>query len=131
VSCPRLIAPVLAIVALPVLAGCATVVRGTRQPVSVTSDPPGADVIDQPSGTRFVTPATVRMSRREYHTLHVTKPGFEPQQLPLRREASVGFWIADAFTLGIGTFVDLMTGAMFHIKPKTVHVVLEPSLEKP
>jgi hypothetical protein len=101
--------------------------RGTSQTVTVTSDPSGADVIDQPSGTRFTTPATVKMSRGEYHTLHVSRNGYEAQQFPMRREASVGYWIADAFMLGIGTLIDVTTGAMFHIKPKRVHVVLEPA----
>jgi hypothetical protein len=117
----------LPLVALLVLTGCATVIRGTRQSVAVTSDPPTADVIDQPSGNRFTTPATVKMARGQYHTLNVTKSGYEPQQLPMRREVSVGFWIGDAFTLGIGTLIDFATGAIFHIKPKTVHVVLEPT----
>lgn len=115
----------LLVLGVLMLAGCATVFRGTKQVVPVTSEPPGAEVVDQPSGTRFTTPATVKMSRGEYHTLHLTKPGYRPQQLPMRREASVGYWIADAFTLGVGNLIDVVTGAMFHIKPKAVHVVLE------
>ena len=113
---------------LPTLAGCATMFRGTKQSVAVTSDPPAADVVDQPSGNRFSTPAVVKLSRGQFHTLRVTKTGYEPQQLPMRREVSVGYWIGDAFTLGIGTIVDFSTGAIFGIKPRTVHVVLEPAV---
>lgn len=123
----RVVSALLLLVGLPVVVGCATIFRGTKQRVMVTSDPPGAEVIDQPSGTRFTTPAATEMSRGEYHTLNVTKPGYEAQQLPMRRDLSVGFWIADAFTLGIGNIIDVSTGAMFHIKPQTVHVVLEPT----
>jgi hypothetical protein len=111
------------------LAGCATVVRGTKQRVNVTSDPSAVDVIDQPSGYAFTTPSTVEMSRGQYHTLHFRKAGYEPQQVPMRREASLGFWIADAFTLGIGNLIDFATGAMFQIKPATVYAVLEPEPE--
>jgi hypothetical protein len=122
----------LLLAALTVLAGCATVVRGTRQTVSVTSDPMEADVIDQPSGDTFRTPATVELSRGQYHTLHVRKPGYVPQSLPMRREVSVGYWVADGLgTLFLGTAVDFSTGAIFHIKPKTVHVVLEPEKVSP
>ena len=112
---------------LPHLTGCATIFRGTKQTVTVTSDPSEASVVDQPSGNTFTTPATVKLARGQYHTLHVNKAGYQPQQAPMRREASVGFWVADAFTLGIGNIIDAATGALFSIKPARVHVVLEPA----
>ena len=122
----------LLLVALPTLAGCATILRGTNQAVTVTSDPPGADVTDQPSGDTFTTPATVKLSRAQYHTLHARKSGYKPQQLPMRREASVGYWFADGLgTLFIGTAIDFGTGAIFNIKPRTVHLVLEPEHAEP
>jgi hypothetical protein len=122
----------LLLVGLPGLLGCATILRGTKQTVTITSDPSEADVIDQPSGTAFVTPATVKLSRGQYHTLHARKAGYADQQLPMRREVSVGYWIADGLgTLFIGTAIDFGTGAIFHIKPRTVHLVLEPEHATP
>ena len=73
--------------------GCATIVHGTRQTVTVTSDPSGAAVTVL-SGTTVketagVTPVQVRLTRRDANLrLRLEKAGCEPFEVQLKRSVS-------------------------------------------
>jgi hypothetical protein len=73
--------------------GCATIIHGPRQSVTVTSDPSGAAVTVL-SGTTVketagVTPVTLRLPRRDANlTLRLEKPGCEPAEMRLKRSVS-------------------------------------------
>ena len=127
---------VLLAAAIGAAAGCATMLSGTSQRVTVTSRPPGAEVYvnGQPAG---VTPAEVVVSRRE--TAHRIRVGSETRRI--RRRFSSVVWLdiplgyltaglavaylSDAgdsglpvrHSLAMGLVpiaVDLLTGAAFH-----------------
>src|SRR5689334_4953946 len=59
------------------LAGCATVTRGTHEAFVVESDPSGADV-QLSTGLTCKTPCSLKVSRKDGFTVHVTKSGYEP-----------------------------------------------------
>jgi len=72
--------------------GCATIVHGSRQSVTITSDPSGAAVTVlsghdvKESG---VTPLKVRLSRRDANlTLRLEKAGCEPTEVKVKRSVS-------------------------------------------
>ena len=73
--------------------GCATIVHGPRQTVTVTSDPTGAavtvlsgsDVKESPG----VTPVTLKLPRRDANlTLRFEKAGCQPTEVKLKRSVS-------------------------------------------
>jgi hypothetical protein len=82
--------------------GCATVVHGSRQTVTVTSDPSGAQVTvlsDPAAGspvvrsTPGVTPIQLRLTRRDPNiVIRLEKDGCPPAELRLKR--TVSGWIA-------------------------------------
>ena len=82
--------------------GCATIAHGTRQTVTVASNPPGAVVTvltakpGQPAVVRSrpgVTPIDVSLTRRDPHLLiRLEKEGCAPAEIRLKRSASG--WIA-------------------------------------
>ena len=59
------------------LSGCATIVKGTTEIISVSSDPTGARVTgdNAPAGT---TPTTVTLSRKQNHRVVIEKEGIPP-----------------------------------------------------
>jgi len=72
--------------------GCATIVHGPRQSVTITSDPSGAAVTVlsghdvKESG---VTPVKVRLPRRDANlTIRVEKSGCEPAEVKVKRSVS-------------------------------------------
>ena len=105
--------------------GCASVVRGTRQDVSIITVPPGAEILHQASGERWESPGILSLKRRNRHVLVVHQEGYLAQEVYIRSEASVTWWVIDAFSLGIGNILDAAIGGLFDLKPERVHVVLE------
>jgi PEGA domain len=126
--------------------GCATIVNGRTQAVTVTSEPSGAQVF---IGSQLVgvTPARVELKRRDAHiVLRLEKEGFSREEIALKR--SVSAWVAgDAVGLNplscqglnsadqcpallaanIGTLVavDFLTGAAYkHLG--VVRAILKP-----
>src|SRR5256886_2904560 len=66
---------------LPLLffTSCATITRGVHDKLTVTSDPPGANVVLS-TGERGLTPAKfVKLRRTEAFTVTVSKPGYVPE----------------------------------------------------
>lgn len=92
----------LAVVCLAMAGGCATIAHGSRQTVTVTSDPPGATVtvLSTPPGlppvvrsTPGPTPIQLELTRRDPDiTLRFESAGCPPVEVHVRRTTSG--WIA-------------------------------------
>ncbi len=64
------------------ISGCATLMCGTSQNVPVSSNPTGADLQVDGSGS-FTTPTTLRLERKRDHILVFTKDGYDQQSVTL------------------------------------------------
>jgi len=104
--------------------GCATLVRGTTQRITITTDPSGA--MATVAGNRVLTPATVELSRKHDATIFVEKEGYVPQQITLKR--SIEPWTAGNLLLGglPGLVVDAISGAMVKFNQDEVSFKLQP-----
>lgn len=112
-----------ALVLVLLTSGCATIARGTRQPVSFTTLPEGAELVDTRTGERWVTPVVVELERKHRHTLTVSKEGYRLEQVYVRSEVPFHWWLIDALTFS--TLFDVFLGGIYDLKPADVHVVLE------
>jgi hypothetical protein len=99
------------------LAGCATLVHGTRQTVPITSVPAGAPVtIDGvPVG---VTPYMARLSRRDHHRVLVGTDSTSMASFEIGRRPSA--WLIPELFLYPFILVDLISGAGLALTPATV-----------
>ncbi|MBX9740274.1 MAG: translation initiation factor 2 [Beijerinckiaceae bacterium] len=126
----------LVVIALTGLAvsGCATVTRGTTAPVTVNSEPAGAQATTSLGLTCPSTPCTFEVSRKSEFVVSFSKPGYEPQQVPVATKlAGAGAaGMAGNILVGgiIGIGVDAATGATLEHFPNPVFVTLQP-LGKP
>jgi len=69
--------------------GCATLVRGNTQAITVTTNPPAALVVAD--GFRYVSPADVIIKRdNKPHTVTVSKPGFQTITFVLKSHWDAG-----------------------------------------
>jgi hypothetical protein len=91
--------------------GCATIIDGPRQQVSVGSQPEGAKVFlnGRMIGT---TPASLFVSRWGFHRLRVEMPGYKPVEIPLEKEFN-GNAVGNLVIGGVWIVIDAMTGAIF------------------
>lgn len=108
--------------AVAVSSGCATIAHGTRQTVTIVSDPPGATVtvLSTPEGKPTVvkskplpTPVQIDLLRHEANlTLRFEKDGCAPVDVPLKR--GVSGWTA---------------GNLIYINPVSMQGMSDPGRE--
>jgi len=114
---------VLVLTMLFVVSGCATVLKGSKQSVSIDSNPAGAEVFVD--GSRVgTTPVAVDLKKNKHSSIKVIKDGYEPQQQPLQKEYDM-ISILNAFWDWSTT--DLITGNAFQYAPDAYYFNLQES----
>ena len=104
--------------------GCASIVHGTRQEVSISSNPSEAMVSD--GEVTIKTPGKINLKRNKDHILTITKPGYETESVRIVRVIS-GALAGNILAGGvIGWGVDAVSGAQWRLEPETVAITLRP-----
>jgi len=114
------------------LAGCATIISGTKQDVSINSNPDGADIQIKTGGGLTVfsgsTPANCKLPRNKEYTVVVRMVGYKDQELYINREFNA--WFVGNLLCGgiVGIVIDAVDGAMWNLDPDMIHVELVKTL---
>jgi len=97
--------------------GCATLIHGTRQKISIASDPDGA-VVYVDSIRKCETPCEVELSRSAPGQVELRKAGFAATRVDVvRRFAWVSTLVGNVFlTYGIGIIVDFWSGGAYYLE---------------
>lgn len=103
---------------------CATIIHGTKQDVSISSNPSKATVIID-NVEKGITPLTVELSRKDHHLVQINLDGFLPFETKLTRK--VDGWIVGNVIIGglIGLAVDAMTGGMYMLTPDQIQAEMK------
>jgi len=106
-----------------IFTNCATIIHGTKQDVSISSNPSKA-VVTIDNVEKGMTPVTVELSRKDHHTVQINLNGFMPYETKLTRKADG--WIAGNIVFGglIGLAVDAITGGMYKLTPDQLQAEL-------
>ena len=96
--------------------GCATMVRGTSQDVTIDTDPPGA-VATLSDGRSCVTPCVLEAERKRALRVTLEKRDCDPQSATMM-PTSAGPW---ALVSGL---IDRRTGAAYDLQPNPLLVEL-------
>ena len=116
------------------LAGCATVTRGTTNQIQIESEPSGASVTTS-LAHNCTTPCTISVNRKDEFTVTFKMVGFQDQQVFVKTilapEGMAG--VAGNVLIGgvVGAGVDVATGASLMHSPNPVKVVLEKAKPEP
>lgn len=112
--------------------GCSTIIRGTTEEFSITSDPSGAD-IRLSNGMTCVTPCLLEVKRRPGFTVTARKDGYEPAEAVVTSSVSGGGGGAMAgniiFGGLIGGAVDATNGSLNKLEPNPLHLILRPDID--
>ena len=112
------------------LTGCATVVRGSREPFHIVSVPAGAHV-QLSTGEVCTTPCTLQLPRAVSFKARLSLAGYATQLVPVTSRGSVGGavgFLGNGVVGGIvGAGVDHDSGAMRSLTPNPLKVKLEPT----
>ena len=121
---PKYVTLIVLLISVIFLSGCATIMTGSTQKVSVSSNPSGA-VAKVDGGMAAVTPTIFNLERKTDHTIEISKEGYRTAQVILRHTLS-GAAAGNILVGGIiGIAVDSCSGAMFKLVPERVDVNLE------
>jgi hypothetical protein len=105
--------------------GCASIISGTSQLISVNSNVDGARVLmnGQMLGA---TPLTTQVKRGQEGILRVEADGYTPFTFALNKKINNVFWV-NIFSGGLfGSSTDYSTGAMYEYEPSTFFAQLQP-----
>ena len=106
-----------------IVAGCATIMHGSSQEMSVASTPTGATVIvDGVNAGK--TPFVANLKRKDKHVIRIELDGYEPFEMPIARETSGWVWGNLVFGGLPGLAVDAITGGLYKLKPEEVNAPL-------
>jgi hypothetical protein len=110
------------------LTGCATIVKGTTQKITVALDPAGADV--SADGKVFgQTPVDIELARKRDHLVTISKLGFWPKSIAITKSTGGAVWgnvIAGGL---IGWGIDASSGAQYNLSPESISITLEQLAE--
>mgnify|MGYP003432182605 CR=1 FL=1 len=106
------------------LSGCASIVNGTSQLVSINSNVKGADVIVN-GMTVGTTPYNGPIKRAQSTTVTLQKDGYESKTITLNTEIESIFWGNIIIGGFLGSTTDLATGAMYKYAPATLQIDLD------
>lgn len=109
--------------ALLLLAGCASVINGTKQEITFSSDPGGAHVtVTDAKGLseNCVTPCTLDLKRKQTYQVMIEKEGFAPAEFDIEKGMNGAVW--GNLILGgiVGFIVDFSNGAAYRLKPPAI-----------
>lgn len=124
----KALASLLLLLTIPILYGCATIVRGTSQEVRVTSDPADARILVN-GEDRGATPTTLNLDRGRNYQIEFQKEGFSDQVVNVNQDFTVGWPIfGNIFSWGlIGIVVDVANGSAYKLQPEQVETALSSS----
>lgn len=108
-----------------VFLGCATIISGRNQLITVNANVEGAEVT---FNGQFLgrTPLSTQLPRGQQGALRVEAEGYQPNQVALQKRVNSVFFV-NVFTGGtFGSSTDYSTGAMYEYEPSTFFVSLQP-----
>ncbi|MGE0552568.1 MAG: PEGA domain-containing protein [Gemmatimonadales bacterium] len=108
------------------LAGCATIMHGSSQELSIASSPIGARVlVDGQEHGR--TPLVADLKRKDKHVVRIELDGYLPYEVALARGTSGWVWGNIVFGGLIGLAVDAITGGLYQLEPREVSAAMARS----
>ena len=104
--------------------GCATIMHGSTQDISISSVPTNASVTIN-GNSRGETPLLISLNRKENHSVSIHLDGYEKYETYLTRSTSG--WIFGNIIFGglIGLVVDAATGSIYKLSPETISTQLK------
>lgn len=123
------IAILTTLIGCTVLAGCATITRGSNDVLEIQSTPIGAKVTTSNGYQCEATPCAIKMPRKSEFDVVIEKPGYKTARVHVTHKIADGGGAAMAGNVLVGGIigagVDAGTGATLDLIPNPIVVTLE------
>ncbi|MEM7409531.1 MAG: hypothetical protein AAF430_04750 [Myxococcota bacterium] len=121
------------VLAASVLGGCANLVHGKTQRITIDSEPRGALVIVHPYGRTLKTPAETELERWRDYWVEFRLEGYETTTVVLRKidngTTAWNWWAGGVLLSWVGFMIDADSGARYSFVPGDLFVTLVPEQE--
>lgn len=108
--------------------GCATIVGGSMQPVTLNANPTGVSfTVRNQHGMQIasgVAPQALRLPRKSEYSIALALDGYQPQSVFVGKQLRGWFWGNLVSWWFVGGAVDLITGAAYALEPAFVDVTM-------
>lgn len=105
------------------VSGCATIISGTTQTLSFSSEPEGAEVLLD--GRSFgVTPLSIRVKKNKFSVVTFKKSGYQSAMIPIDTSYDGVALLSIFWDLST---TDILSGAAWEYSPATYHSILTRS----
>lgn len=111
-----------------IIVGCATIIKGTSQDISIKSNPSNANVQIKTTGGveswTGVTPASVKLSKKKEYVVTIQLSGYKDATVQITQ--SFEAWTIGNLLCGgvIGIIIDAVDGAMWKLEPDQIMVTM-------
>lgn len=119
----KTLAIILSLSLLWITTGCATIVHGNRQAVTITSEPTGASV--RVDGLKGKTPFSASLARNQDYVVSIKKEGYKEEMIQITKSFSGLSIIGNILWLLVGVVIDFASGSAYNLNPTKVDVELE------
>ena len=123
VEVKRIVASILVLPVIGLTMGCATIVHGNRQNVTINSEPQGASV--KVDGLKGKTPFSASLARNEDYVVTIKKPGYKEEQIQINKHFSGLSIIGNILWLLVGVVIDFASGSAYNLSPTNIDMELE------
>ncbi len=114
----------LAVLAL-LVAGCATIFKGSKEQVYMNSDPAGAKVLVN-GALMGTTPVMINLQSNKTYNIEFRMDGYETKNYTLTNHLGAGWVILDVLFGLVPVIVDAVTGAWYSLDQDNIYMQLEP-----
>jgi hypothetical protein len=119
----RSVRVLIALLVLISMSGCATVLKGSNEKVSFTTDPGGAEIYinGQYMGK---TPLQVNLRSKDVYSIEFRKQGYEPKMVQLNSRVGLGWVVLDVISGFVPVIIDAITGNWYRLEATDVRATL-------
>lgn len=112
--------------ALPLLSGCASIINGSRQSVSITTSPSGAEC--KVGDERVTTPGKLKLLRKGDKEVTCSLPGYSPAVAQLTQHTSGWIWgnLVFFYLWPLTAAIDSGSGGAYKLVPSDLSLALAP-----
>ena len=119
----KVLAIILSLSLMWITTGCATIVHGNRQTVTINSEPTGASV--RVNGLKGKTPFSASLARNQDYVISIKKEGYKEEMIQITKSFSGLSIIGNILWLLVGVIIDFASGSAYNLNPTKVDVELE------
>ena len=119
-------AAILFAISLTHLVGCASILLGPTEEITITSEPSGAELSLLPTGQTVITPASLHLKKKTDYTVRARLECHDVETAYI--ESGPHFLIATNLLFGlwspIGFLIDLTNSRGYDLEPEEIHFLL-------